>query len=96
VAADGADPDAVAASVHAAVDHLGSLDVLVNNAGAGVTARLAGTSLADYDQVMTIKTCIRARLYQDSGCAPRYRIRARWFRCPHRPGRAATGKERRT
>jgi 3-oxoacyl-[acyl-carrier protein] reductase len=54
VAADGADPDAVAASVHAAVDHLGSLDVLVNNAGAGVTARLAGTSLADYDQVMTI------------------------------------------
>ena len=43
----------------------------------------------------TTRTCVRARLYQDGGCAPRYRIRARWFRCPHRPGRAATGKERR-
>jgi NAD(P)-dependent dehydrogenase (short-subunit alcohol dehydrogenase family) len=30
------------------------LDVLVNNAGAGVTARLAGTSLAGYGQVMNV------------------------------------------
>ena len=44
----------------------------------------------------TSRTCVRARLYQDGGCAPpRYRRRARWFRCPHGPGRAATGKERR-
>src|SRR5690349_13329087 len=53
-AADAADPEAVASSVRAAVDHLGGLDVLVNNAGVGVTARLLDTPLADYDQVMNV------------------------------------------
>jgi NAD(P)-dependent dehydrogenase (short-subunit alcohol dehydrogenase family) len=53
-AADAADPEAVAASVRAAVDHLGRLDVLVNNAGVGVTARLVDTPLADYDRVMNV------------------------------------------
>ena len=53
-AADAADPEAVAASVRAAVDHLGGLDVLVNNAGVGVTARLVDTPLADYDRVMDV------------------------------------------
>ena len=54
VAADAADPDAVASSVSAAADHLGGLDVLVNNAGVGVTARLVDTPLADYDRVMNV------------------------------------------
>jgi NAD(P)-dependent dehydrogenase (short-subunit alcohol dehydrogenase family) len=54
IAADAADPDAVASSVSAAADHLGGLDVLVNNAGVGVSARLIDTPLADYDRVMSV------------------------------------------
>jgi NAD(P)-dependent dehydrogenase (short-subunit alcohol dehydrogenase family) len=52
--ADAADPAAVAASVAAALDHLGTLDVLVNNAGIGVEARLLDTPVADFDQVMNV------------------------------------------
>jgi NAD(P)-dependent dehydrogenase (short-subunit alcohol dehydrogenase family) len=54
IAADAADPDAVARSVGAAADHLGGLDVLVNNAGVGVMARLLDTPLADFDRVMNV------------------------------------------
>jgi NAD(P)-dependent dehydrogenase (short-subunit alcohol dehydrogenase family) len=54
VAADAADPGAVASSVSAAAEHLGGLEVLVNNAGVGVTARLVDTPLADYDRVMNV------------------------------------------
>jgi len=54
LAADAADPDEVASSVRAAVEHLGGLDVLVNNAGIGVAARLIDTPLADYDHVMDV------------------------------------------
>jgi NAD(P)-dependent dehydrogenase (short-subunit alcohol dehydrogenase family) len=54
LAADAADPEEVEASVSAAVHYLGGLDVLVNNAGVGVTARLLDTPLADYDQVMNV------------------------------------------
>jgi NAD(P)-dependent dehydrogenase (short-subunit alcohol dehydrogenase family) len=52
--ADAGDPAAVARSVDAAVERLGSLDVLVNNAGVGVEASLLNTPLADYDQVMNV------------------------------------------
>jgi NAD(P)-dependent dehydrogenase (short-subunit alcohol dehydrogenase family) len=54
VAADAADPDRVAWSVDTAAEHLGGLDVLVNNAGVGVTARLIDTPQADYDRVMNV------------------------------------------
>ena len=76
VAADAADPDAVASSVTAAAGHLGGLDVLVNNAGVGVTARLIDTPLADYDRVMNINVrgyllyaqCAYPYLARDRGC----------------------------
>lgn len=54
VAADASDPVAIGWSVDTAAEHLGGLDVLVNNAGVGVTARLIDTPLADYDRVMNI------------------------------------------
>ena len=41
-------------SVSATVDYLRGLDVLVNNAGVGVTARLIDTPLADYERVMNV------------------------------------------
>ena len=52
--ADAADEDAVDASVAFAVDRLGGLDVLVNNAGIGVEARLIDTSVDDFDRTMAV------------------------------------------
>lgn len=54
VAADAADPAAVDQSVEIALDRLGALDVLVNNAGIGVAARLLDTPAADFEAVMNI------------------------------------------
>jgi len=54
VAADAGDPGAVARSVDLAIEQLGTLDVLVNNAGIGVAAGLLRTPLADYDRVMDV------------------------------------------
>ncbi|MGH3397317.1 MAG: SDR family NAD(P)-dependent oxidoreductase [Streptosporangiaceae bacterium] len=54
VAADAGDPAAVRRSVDLAVERLGTLDVLVNNAGVGVEAGLLRTPLADYDRVMNV------------------------------------------
>jgi NAD(P)-dependent dehydrogenase (short-subunit alcohol dehydrogenase family) len=54
IAADAADADAVARSVTEAIDYLGRLDVLVNNAGIGVAARLLDTPTEDFDRVMSV------------------------------------------
>jgi NAD(P)-dependent dehydrogenase (short-subunit alcohol dehydrogenase family) len=54
LAADAGDPAAVARSVNVAVEQLGTLDVLVNNAGIGVEASLLHTPLADCDRVMDV------------------------------------------
>jgi NAD(P)-dependent dehydrogenase (short-subunit alcohol dehydrogenase family) len=44
----------VASSVSVAVDRLGGLDVLVNNAGIGVQARAMDTPPADFDRIMSV------------------------------------------
>ncbi len=54
LAAEAGDPAAVANSVDLAVEQLGGLDVLVNNAGIGIEASLLDTPLADYDRVMNV------------------------------------------
>src|ERR1700749_1141415 len=54
VAADAGDPAAVARSVDLAAWHLGTIDVLVNNAGVGVEASVLRTPLADYDRLMNV------------------------------------------
>jgi NAD(P)-dependent dehydrogenase (short-subunit alcohol dehydrogenase family) len=54
VAADAAEPAAVSQSVETARERLGGLDVLVNNAGIGVEARLLDTPVADFDAVMDV------------------------------------------
>jgi NAD(P)-dependent dehydrogenase (short-subunit alcohol dehydrogenase family) len=54
VRADAADQAAVASSVAVAVDRLGGLDVLVNNAGIGIEARAINTPLAEFDRIMSV------------------------------------------
>jgi NAD(P)-dependent dehydrogenase (short-subunit alcohol dehydrogenase family) len=54
VRADAADPGQVEASVGLAVDRLGGLDVLVNNAGVGAVASVLDTPLDVYDAIMTV------------------------------------------
>ena len=89
VAADAADPEAVASSVSAAAAHLGGLDVLVNNAGVGVTARLIDTPLADYDRVMNVN--VRGCLLYAQHAYPHLARQSR-LHDPHRLGRGDLGR----
>jgi NAD(P)-dependent dehydrogenase (short-subunit alcohol dehydrogenase family) len=54
VPADAADPAAVTESTGVAVERLGGLDVLVNNAGVGVDAGILDTPVDDYDRLMNV------------------------------------------
>jgi NAD(P)-dependent dehydrogenase (short-subunit alcohol dehydrogenase family) len=54
VRADAADAEAVRGSVEDAVRWMGGIDVLVNNAGVGVEARLLDTPDEDFDRVMAV------------------------------------------
>lgn len=54
VPADASDPGPVEGSVEEAVKHLGGLDVLVNNVGVGVIARVLDTTLEDFDRIMRV------------------------------------------
>lgn len=54
VAADAANADDVRSSVLRAVEVLGGLDVLVNNAGIGVAATVLDTPVEDFDRVMGV------------------------------------------
>ena len=73
--ADAAEPARIEASVAEAVAFLGTLDVLVNNAGIGVAATALATPLEDYDRVMAIN--VRAALHYAQECFPHLEVRRR-------------------
>ena len=68
VRADAGDAAEVTRSVIEAVDRLGRLDVLVNNAGIGVEATALATPLDDFDRVMAVN--VRGYLAYAQACMP--------------------------
>src|SRR4249920_2224241 len=68
IRADAADEADVGASVAAATDRMGGLDVLVNNAGIGVDARLVDTPIEDFDRLMAVN--LRGPFLYARACYP--------------------------
>lgn len=68
VRADAADAPQIERSVSEAVERLGRLDVLVNNAGIGVEATALDTPLDDYDRVMGVN--VRGYFAYAQACFP--------------------------
>jgi NAD(P)-dependent dehydrogenase (short-subunit alcohol dehydrogenase family) len=68
VPADAADPLQVWDSVETATERLGGLDVLVNNAGIGVAARLVDTPVEEYDALMAVN--VRGYFLYARACFP--------------------------
>jgi NAD(P)-dependent dehydrogenase (short-subunit alcohol dehydrogenase family) len=68
VAADAADEAAVTRSVETALQELGRLDVLVNNAGVALTERLVDTPVADFDRLMAAN--VRGCFLYARACLP--------------------------
>jgi NAD(P)-dependent dehydrogenase (short-subunit alcohol dehydrogenase family) len=66
--ADAADPGQIRASVRDATEAMGGLDVLVNNAGVGVSATQLETPLEDYDRVMNVN--VRGYFLYAQECFP--------------------------
>ncbi|MDB5692369.1 MAG: oxidoreductase [Alphaproteobacteria bacterium] len=54
IAADVADPAALAAAIDAALDRFGRIDILVNNAGLSVTGPLEDYTADDFDRVFAV------------------------------------------
>lgn len=74
IRADAADESQVDASVEGAVGFLGGLDVLVNNAGVGVSATPLETPLADFDRVLAVN--LRGAFCYARACFPHLESRS--------------------
>jgi NAD(P)-dependent dehydrogenase (short-subunit alcohol dehydrogenase family) len=68
VQADAADAAQVRASVDTALERMGALNVLVNNSGVGVAARLVDTPVEDFDALMAVN--VRGYFLYARSCFP--------------------------
>jgi NAD(P)-dependent dehydrogenase (short-subunit alcohol dehydrogenase family) len=68
VAADAGDETAVGHSVRFALEAMGRLDVLVNNAGIALTERLLDTPVSEFDRLMTAN--VRSAFLYARACMP--------------------------